>query len=460
MKQANPSVPAINQAYIMNAIDDAEAQFDACFEILKTLRTGITEGLQILDFQPKLADALFTLMSVYRNVCAEEKSLIDRKNEMLKSDFIDTMKNIHKFKRILNETIDIGKVLGDSFAWLFYNENQEELYKHLNHQPTGLFVAGIGGLGEVEFIKKTPILYGCLVLYHGITSMLRVGDFTLYAFNHGVIASGELKTEKRGNDLEIKAYISSRYNLDENAFKPDNQAIDANVYQRDKLLRQLSAMDDLLKKQKIDHKVDCFRDNNVDFAFPEAPNKMSFKISKDNTLLTSILEIKESKLSERFFITDEGIDLGLDEAEPYAQSILVQGSNNNQFYMTNIDGKSYPTRVPLFWWNADIDFLKGIIFKKIIMMTVFNPAKFFDYYQDKGFEICNSSGPKNVSIEKEINGNRMAICNLYMFFDMICYSFMSVENILQIIDPMIEKSLEMGEQGGGRIDIAPHQRFR
>jgi len=444
----------------VNAIDDAETQFDVCFEILKTLRTGVTEELKFLDFQPKLADTLFALMNVYKNVCAEEKSLIDRKNEMLESDFIDTMKNIHKFKRILNETIDIGKVLGDSFVWLFYNENQEELYKHLNHQPTGLFVAGIGRLGEVEFIKKTPTPYGCLVLYHGITSMLRVGDFTLYAFNHVVIASEELKTEKRGNDLEIKGYISSRYNLDENSFKPDNQTIDANVYQRDKLLRQLSAMDDLLKKQKIYHKADYFRDNNVDFTFPEAPNKMSFKISKYNTLLTSILEIEEAKLSERFFVTDEGVDLGLDEVGTYAQNILVQGSDNNQFYMTNIDGKSYPTRVPLFWWNADVNFLKGVIFKKIIMMTVFNPAKLFDYYQSNGFEICNSLGPKNVSIEKEINGNRMAICNLYMFFDMICYSFMSVENIIQMIDPIVEKSLEMGEQGGGRIDIVPHQRFR
>jgi len=460
MNHSNDSPLKIDQAYIMKTIDDAEAQLNACFEILKTLRTGITEELSFLNFQPSLADTLFKLMSVYKKVCAEEKVLINTKNKMQKSDFASSIKKVHKFKRVLNDTIDIGKMLGDSFVWLFYNENQEELYKHLNHQPVGLFVAGVGGQGEIEFIRQTPMLYGCLVLYHGITSMLRVGDFSLYAFNHGIIANGELKTEKNGSNLEIKAYISSKYNLDADTFKPENQTVDANVFQIDRLLRQLSAMDDLLKKQKIDHKANCFRDNNVDFELPSTPNRMSYKISKDNSLITSILEIKESKLSERFFLNEEDVDLCLDEAGPYAERLLVQGSSNNQFYLTSIDGKSYPTRVPLFWWNADIDFLKDVIFKKTIMMTVFNPAKFFNYYKDKGFEICNSTGPKNVSLEKTIDGKQMVIGNLYMFFDMISYSFMTVENIIEMVDPIIIKSLEMGEHGGGTINIVPHQRFR
>ena len=46
----------------------------------------------------------------------------------------------------------------------------EELEKHYMHPDNGLFVSGIGGRGEIEFIKGNPTIDGYLVVYHAITN--------------------------------------------------------------------------------------------------------------------------------------------------------------------------------------------------------------------------------------------------------------------------------------------------
>src|SRR5207344_325451 len=55
---------------------------------------------------------------------------------------------------------------------------------------------GIGGLGEIEFIRNNPTMGENVVLYHGITNLLRYGDVSLINVRtFDVAAIAELKTK-------------------------------------------------------------------------------------------------------------------------------------------------------------------------------------------------------------------------------------------------------------------------
>ena len=60
----------------------------------------------------------------------------------------------------------------------------------------------------LEFIKNNQTIDGLFVVYHGITDMLRVGDFSLYANGIGIVGVGELKSQREGDHISVTANIT------------------------------------------------------------------------------------------------------------------------------------------------------------------------------------------------------------------------------------------------------------
>jgi hypothetical protein len=111
------------------------------------------------------------------------------------------------YRRILDGTIDVGKVLGDSFAWLFYQKERKLLKEHQKHQRIMRSAVGTGGLGEITFIKRLPKVNHYFVIYHGTTTFLRLGDISMIDTKTlKVAAIGELKSHKLG-DTEINITV-------------------------------------------------------------------------------------------------------------------------------------------------------------------------------------------------------------------------------------------------------------
>ena len=195
-------------------IDSAEKILYECFEMLLSLKHARDNlGDIILTFQPKLAECLYNLMQFYHKLKSENKDLISQKSSYDAVDFSKAMAENASFQRIIKTTIEIGKSLGDAYAWFFFRDNKLELNKHFSHKSTGLYTSGIGGLGELEFIKNTQNIDGLYVLYHGITSMLRIGDFSLYALDGGIVGVGELKTKHEEDTLKVFATITTKVSI-------------------------------------------------------------------------------------------------------------------------------------------------------------------------------------------------------------------------------------------------------
>lgn len=214
--------------------------------IMLNLKRGANlEEHEFINFQTNLAECLYNAMSVYREISQKEREYIEMKESLDKKDFLEKMQKWKNQKLEIKEVISIGKSIGDSFAYIFYRDSIEELEKHYKHPDNGLFVSGIGGRGEIEFIKENPTIDGYLVVYHSITNMLRIGDFSVCSLDGKVIGTGEIKSEYI-NDKRVLAssvYMSSKVKLKIDA--EEGEEIYGNST-KEKIQKQLKNQDDLL----------------------------------------------------------------------------------------------------------------------------------------------------------------------------------------------------------------------
>ena len=139
---------------------EAEQQFKDCWSKLVTLRgdeVDKTELLQVvLSFQPTLGKALFKVESLYQKVCQEGRELVARREKLTRKGFRRRLHTLNGFKHLLKQCADVGKALGDAYAWFFYQDERELLRKHREQEPNPHPPTGIGGIGEIEFVARLP----------------------------------------------------------------------------------------------------------------------------------------------------------------------------------------------------------------------------------------------------------------------------------------------------------------
>lgn len=432
----------ISKERVINVIDNAEIELRDCFRRLVLLK-NLDDNIQdIMDFQPKLAVCLYDLMLFYRELCQEEKQLIEQKASFDNEQFKSYMASNSKNKTAIKEMINIGKSLGDSFVWFFYRDNLDELEKHFKHKSTGLFVLGIGGLGELEFIKNTSTISGNVVLYHGMTSMLRVGDISLWKPGTGIIAIGELKTKPQAeNHISVDVFITSKIHFIPNVgdsfsfeFDPSN----ISDKDRDRFQKQMNNQSNIFKKEDTIGNKELYSDYNYKLLNDLDIEKVCVNVSEDKTLMVFGVSAEGRKLSD--ILTGEKIDFSIPTSNhDKVEKILIKSSDNNRFALGLLDCEIFSGRIPLFWWDTNIEIIEKILFKELFISTVFNPAKFLDYFTNKGYSTVLDKKGKIIALEK-YNGDKKQVFNaLDMVFDLITHSFMKCDAAIKMVDTFLSE---------------------
>ncbi len=110
---------------LYSLIKKTEEKYKQCWSVLLILkpdRYSDFSAEQLFKFQPMLCEALLDLDREYRLIEQEKNRLIARKKSIDKSWFNKRMKLLKRYHTTILQTIKVGKFLGDSFAWFFYNE--------------------------------------------------------------------------------------------------------------------------------------------------------------------------------------------------------------------------------------------------------------------------------------------------------------------------------------------------
>lgn len=416
-------------------IDIAEETLNRCFKMLMDIKHASGAlGNGIMNFQPLLAECLYDMMGFYQKLQTEKDYIVSQKSIWEQTIFKDAITTNAKYLKVVKEVIVLGKTLGDAFAWFFYSKNRSELDMHFEHPSTGLFVAGVGGKGEIEFIKNNQNLDGLFVVYHGITDILRVGDFSLYANSIGIVGVGELKTQREGDRISITANITSKVNIN----KPTEAARSALTFnERVKLLqksfpslpKQIEAQNKLMRIKEIEYTLNSYADYEYDVV-NSLSQESQIALNTDKSLLLCATWSKHNSLFEILF-DDEHIDAPK-ELTNYASELMKPESPYNEAIISEIDTRMFLQRIPILWWKIRDELCRDIYFKQVSVSTVFNPAKLLRFFIDKGFQVVRIGKTQDIKLEKVADGKRMEFGSLQMYMDLIHHSMMRTEAVFAI----------------------------
>lgn len=432
----------ISEEKVRKVVDTAEETLNKCFDMLVEIRNASeTLGDAIVNFQPILATCLYEIMEFYQELHAEKNNIISQKDVLEQSAFKKAMADNAKYIKVVGEVIKIGKSLGDAFSWIFYYNNRDELEQHFEHASTGLFVLGIGGKGEVEFIKKCPSINGLFVIYHSITNILRVGDFSLYADGKGIVGIGELKTKREGNQLIINASISSKVDINAHTefvtvMSPDEESIKLLEKDFPGLRRQIETQERLLlvkECENIHNVCSKYEYDVINSLSPDTP----FAMNKDRSLLLYSIWSKSS-----FFdvLCGDFGDIDIPNSfSDYASNIIKSDTPYNEILMSEIDTTMLSTRIPIVWWKINDKLCRDIYFKKVLITTFFNPATIIQGFVEDGFQVVKIGRAEDIKLEKNIDDIHMEFGSLELYIDLINHSLMETQSALFIAKEFFTK---------------------
>lgn len=438
----------VTKQMVVTAIDKAEARYLHCFSFFN-INVPSENQIKVNDFQHFLADTMLSIMRLYQSVCQEKDYLIGRKCTYKKSWFASRMATLDIYKKVLSETINIGKDLGDGFIWFFYKDNMDELEKNLNHKSVGLFTTGIGAEGEVEFIRNHEMLYGYFVLYHGITSILRIGDFSLYHPQHGVVGIGELKTVEENGHLVVSAYVTSKGPLFESDGSTTSVEFDyssAKVINVDKFKQQMLVIEETLRRiEQEGQQAEIYSDDIQPILNRLVTKTESIEVDVENKLLVIGIPINTRKLSSTLFynFVSNPNELGqkIVEALKY---IMPEESEYNRICLGEIPHKTAFGETPLLWWNINAGVKKRLLFRNLHVTTIFNPVDIFKYFLSNGYHIEEKVGPDgsmgHVNCSKAFNGKKMTVANIEWMFDAVSHNLSTVKFVISVMEMFLAQA--------------------
>lgn len=451
----------ISEDNVKEVLDSADKALHECFDMLTQFRHVKKDfNKAILQFQPLLAETLFNLMEFYNKLSHEKRILIDSKSNLPKEKFSKEMARNGCFMKAIRSAIEIGKSMGDAFAWFFYRDNRDELEKHFEHEGTGLYVGGIGGRGELEFIKKSLMIDGCYVLYHGITNMLRIGDFSLYDFHHGIVGLGELKTRKEGNKLQISGVISAKapiHNPNDSERKQGSFEEQLAGLKKDfpTIERQIRTQTDFLETKKINASATFRSSYEYDMLNLLTPQNL-FSLSTDKSLMLLATWSKYKTLYKVLTEKEDFPGLPAGKFTEVAESMIVSELPYNQFNIGRLTTAVTVLSIPILWWDIDEQICKDIYFRRVEITTIFNPAKLLNCFVEDGFSITELGELNKIKLEKRIGDKRISFGNFSSVCFLITNSLMKTHDAYLSVKHVLDETEKGKFPLGSRIDMHIH----
>jgi hypothetical protein len=472
----------IAKTAVKSAIDAAELEFRACFETVVALAKP-SPGLDnhdILGFQMRLLEAISQLEVTYRVIKQEEKRLIKRKISLNLNWFTQRMATLARYSDSIRETLAIGRAIGDGFAWLFYERDRDLVAEHLKLQPQMLLPPALGAVGEKLTLKNMLVFDGKLLIYHGTTSFLRIGDISFIDVKTMKVACiGELKTQRIDDEsisvsmmlvsgspdalpnLPITKARTPRETEHAQSLPPAMQA---------RLQRQRKTMQSAVLKVSAPalERVNATR---MGFHYDELSDVVErshghrFEWAKaGNGLMLGAVRLSAMKsLSDRFF-SDAAcrVDRLIDGIELKALEIVRKGANDNSLLLGSVGGDSNDVRtrvdgIPFILWPIDTNIIRDILFGRVIVMSLFNPAHIWQAVRDRGFEVELDDRGKFLRATKRVGRKEMGLENLNYFLGTIHHSLMTEEAVIGMIDQMMNFATERlpAHDAGVRVEIRP-----
>ncbi|MDG5768272.1 hypothetical protein QA596_12480 [Balneolales bacterium ANBcel1] len=439
----------ITKSEIKDLINNAEKSYSRVAEILDSVRNKENfEVLNLFDIQPILAESLYKLSCMYSELSHEKKSYIERKSDLNNSWFTQRMRLIKKYQKVIDYTISIGKFLGDHYAWLFYNFDRKNLQDHYRHERIFYMPTGVGGLGELEYVKNVKYINNNVLIYHATTTFLRIGDVSFFDVKKSKVTSlGEIKTKKistdelsvnlslvgqEKDDVRIFDQVISTHEKVSSPLSPEIQG---------KLNHQLSKMSKLIGEKGDTKKQSIFGDfefNKIDEIYNETTKSSVKHYQISDGLILVCFKPHQKTLFTKFFEDySSGIKSKIKGIEKLVNQIVIPDSNYNQILLGNIlnpNPNNYllPSATPFLFWPLDSKLFKEVTFHDSVFLSIYNPAHLIEKLKSHQFEI-KKEGHRFFKLSSTIGGKHLDLGRLDTYINLITHEFYTEKTVVDIL---------------------------
>lgn len=451
----------VTKRAVRELLERTEIEYRCCWGILVDMKSGDPSPHlreRLLDFQPRLATALFALDELYRKISRAENSLVSRKRALSPEWFRRRMRALSGYRTVLKRAMEIGRGMGDSFAWPFYAKNREYLNAHLTHEPLDHTPPGIGGQGELEFLRNIRFIGDQFAIYHGITTFLRIGDITLFDLKNGRITGiGEIKTtEVTPEKLKITVHILGSPSLHLPALptrtaEETSPLLPPKMAQR--LQRQLKRMSQMVtisgSREKMYVEGAAHLSEFESFAQETLSKQVTYTRVGDGLLLVGVRP-RTMSFASRLFGTSRG-DYGkaIKAVNQHAREIVDPTSSDNRLVTGAIDLTLLAGATPLFWWPIDIEFLRQVFFQELVVVTIWNPAHLVRKLRDTGLTIEPLDDEWTFKVTTIVKGQPLELSGFEYFASLIYRHLMREDAVVKTLT----MALELVESPGPRIQM-------
>ncbi len=427
------------------------------------------EPEELLNFQVNLTKIQFNVTQKYFEYSYIRKGLEKEKKKLGHKKFDEVREVLTKILKFLQHLLVIGKSFGDAFVYIFYSLDREYLNQQLQSAPQSNLTLprGIGGIGEFEFLKKFKTIDNHFVIYHGITDILRIGDFTLFDLSKGKVAGiGELKSGKFDEstltlDLTVigpKRVNNNFENLKKttlNTIHEKRKLIDENRFKK-QVDKMIGTFNYLKNDQSNDERLKVFNKpkyNHID-DLGNLPLEDRFSYSQiSNTQLLCRFSYFGNSLYDKFNCKEVNVsECNFDKI--VTNIILPEIENSIHIGHIHFNVNSRLQQIvgtrPLFWEPITTEVLKQIYFGEIHFFTLYNSGNFFNEMTKLGFTYEYNDRHKAYGLTKiEKEGVATFISGLDYFLKLIT-------NYLQD-ESLVISSIESGYISGSDLAIKKGQ---
>jgi hypothetical protein len=351
----------------------------------------------MLELQPLLARTLSHLNTVYHLVRAEQRALVARKKTLSERFFRQRMGSLARHAAAIAEVMRISRHIGDLFAWFWYQNDRDLLQQQLAAQPGKDFPVHLGGAGELAFIERHQRLENRFVLYHGITSILRIGDISLIELLPGgprIHSLAELKTQRQWQDNLRVWVIGHRPRKDQRQEPAAPPQLTTETADPQRLLRQLRRMAQTSIALPVDGQFNrtarTYFDQLEKLARLFSRRKLGACVRASEGLgLVALLHHRRRSLAAMLLHPHPLVPQKLDPGcfELARQIISGSPAAPPEIYLDPLDFSVDARWVPAFWVGLSAELVWDVIVGKAAVWSIYSPAYLIEKLRAAGFRV-------------------------------------------------------------------------
>lgn len=471
--------PRISARGVQEALDDAEQKLAWCTRVVGALsgyQSEETSGKDIVEFQLQLYRIIVDLEVLYRRIKREEKRLIEAKSRYNPAWFAKRMAQLSAYSKRLRDGLMLVRAVGDGFVWFFYERDPQLIDEHLKLQPQLLLPPDLGAAGERIFLENLRSVDGKFVLYHGITSLLRLGDFSLVDLTSLRVAClAELKTtriDSKRINLSLSIISGEKEQLPEfpmhDLIELVEPAPPLSAPMQARFERQQKAMQESIVAAKKARK-GLTISTDLGFHYRELEDVVrrsharGFEYVKaGDGLIIGALRIPGSRSNEALSPKRlmDGMSVFASDLPVWAMKILDAGSTWNSIMLGELGGKdnlkARSVGLPFFAWPVNPEVLADIAFERVIVITLFNPGHLVRRLHSGGYDVELDEKGQLSRAKKQVGNRLIELENYSYFMSLVPWTLMTEDAVMSMIEQTFKTAIGVSpEKHSAKVEFRP-----